>query len=85
VREAREGRAGLPVNDRVLETFPVREGIGEVLEEGGDGRGAKVFACFSSSAFGCLFSEPYQLFVGCRGFRDVVSLFDGKGVGGRGR
>jgi hypothetical protein len=56
VREAREGRAGLPVNDRVLKTFPVREGVGESPEEGGDGRGFKVFVCFSRLDFSCSFS-----------------------------
>jgi hypothetical protein len=55
VREAREGRAGLPVDDRVLKTFPICEGIGEIPEEGGDGSGAKVFVCFSRLGFGCLF------------------------------
>jgi hypothetical protein len=56
VREAREGRAGLPVNDRVLKTFPVCEGIGEIPEERGDGSSFKVFVCFSRLGFGCLFS-----------------------------
>jgi hypothetical protein len=34
VREAREGRAGLLVNNGVLEALPVCEGIGEIPEEG---------------------------------------------------
>jgi hypothetical protein len=56
VREAREGRVGLPVNDRVLKTFPVCEGIGKIPEEGGDGSGSEVFVCFSRLGFSCLFS-----------------------------
>jgi hypothetical protein len=56
VREAREGRAGLPVNDRVLKAFPVCEGVGEIPEEGGDGSSFTIFVCFSRLGFCCLFS-----------------------------
>ena len=43
VREATKGRVGLPIKDRVLETFPLSEGIGEVMEEGGKGGCSMVF------------------------------------------
>ena len=69
MREATKGRAGLPVKDWVLKTFPLSEGVGEVMEEGGKGRCSVVFLLRLSSmnveVFN-LFSKSYKLFVGCR-------------------
>jgi hypothetical protein len=51
VRAATEGRGGLPVKDRVLETFPEGEGVSEVSKEGGQGVNGVLFVFFASVSF----------------------------------
>jgi hypothetical protein len=48
VREATEGRGGLPVKDWVLKMFPIGEGFGEVMKEGCKEGNRFVFLFFSS-------------------------------------
>jgi hypothetical protein len=82
MREATEGRGGLPVKDWVVKMFPIGKGVGEVKEEGGKEGNSFIFLFFSSSQIVGLLCQGNKLFIGCWGISDVVSFVKNEGMRG---
>jgi hypothetical protein len=82
MREATEGRGGLPVKDWVVKAFPIDKGVSEVMEEGHKEGDSSVFLFFSSSRIVSLFSQRNKLFIGSRGISDVMSFIKNEGMEG---